>query len=250
MANGEGLDLARNAVSAVLGVASQWLMGDYVAGQGAAEAATAHRVAVAVARVIADAEAGSSPTATFKSRLESVSNQVATTVVPRLVAIRNAQTLEDVRRLIDDAIFEETASYPVGGRVEGLISSGLRLAQAGVVIDIPAEAQGFEFAANQLAGTNYQIEVQSQPLGQSCEIENAVGTVARGLSDRILVRCQSSPGRLSGTIAGLVAPGLELTNGADRLSIPLGASSFRFDTQISPDVAFDVQISEQPAGQF
>jgi len=250
MADGAGLDLARAAVSSLLGLSSQWVMGDYVAGQASPEAAAAHRVAAAVARVMADVESGADQSASLQSRLEAVSNGVAATVLPRLAAIKSAPTLEDVRQMIDDAIFEETASYAVAGSVQGLGASGLKLAQAGVVIDIGADAQRFEFPAKQPSGAAYQVSIAAQPAGQSCAIDNGQGTVTADLIDRITVRCQSTPGQLSGTIAGLAAPGLELANGAQTLSIPLGASSFRFETPINAGEAFNLQVAQQPAAQF
>jgi DNA-binding beta-propeller fold protein YncE len=254
MADGAGLDLARIAVSSLLGLSPQWLMGDYVAGQATPEAAAAHRVAVAVARLMADVESGADPAASLQSRLEAVSNGVAATLLPRLEAIKRAPALADVRRMIDDAIFEETASYAVAGSVQGLGASGLKLAQAGVVIDIVADAKGFEFPAKQPSGAAYQVSIAAQPAGQSCAIDNGQGTVTADLGDRIAVRCQSTPGRLSGTIAGLAAPGLglelELANGAQRLSIPLGATSFRFETPINAGEAFSLQVAQQPAAQF
>jgi hypothetical protein len=54
---------------------------------------------------------------------------------------------------------------------------------------------------------------------------------------------------VAGTIKGLSANGLVLKdNGADDITVPLGASSFQFPVQISPGGAYDVQVGAQPAG--
>jgi len=124
------------------------------------------------------------------------------------------------------------------------------LAQGGELIELTAGAQSFAFPVPLPAGSRYQLSIVSQPAAQTCEIDQASGDVIRDLADRILVRCQSTPGRLSGTISGLSAPGLELASGAELISVPMGASSFRFETPIAAGSPFLVEISKHPAAQF
>jgi hypothetical protein len=54
---------------------------------------------------------------------------------------------------------------------------------------------------------------------------------------------------VAGTIKGLSASGLVLKdNGADNITVAMGASSFQFPSQISPGGSYDVQVAAQPAG--
>lgn len=66
----------------------------------------------------------------------------------------------------------------------------------------------------------------------------------------VLSGCGGSSGYIvAGTIKGLSASGLMLKdNGADVITVAMGASSFQFPAQISPGGSYDVQVAAQPAG--
>jgi hypothetical protein len=54
---------------------------------------------------------------------------------------------------------------------------------------------------------------------------------------------------LSGTVSGLVNPGLALENKGTTLSIPVGSTSYMFPNKISVTTEFNIQIKTQPAFQ-
>jgi hypothetical protein len=58
----------------------------------------------------------------------------------------------------------------------------------------------------------------------------------------------SSDYKVGGNIAGLIAPGLVLTNGSDSVSPAANASAFSFPTALPTGTSFDVSIKTQPSG--
>jgi len=54
---------------------------------------------------------------------------------------------------------------------------------------------------------------------------------------------------ITGTISGLTYGGLELTNGADRVVVPAGATSYRFSQSIDYGNEYTVVIAKQPLHQ-
>lgn len=55
---------------------------------------------------------------------------------------------------------------------------------------------------------------------------------------------------LSGTVNGLTATGLQITNGYESLTIPANATSFAFNGQLLETQAFSVLITTQPTNQL
>ena len=54
---------------------------------------------------------------------------------------------------------------------------------------------------------------------------------------------------LSGTVSGLVNPGLVLINKGETLSIPVGSTSYMFPNKIAVTTEFNIQVRTQPAFQ-
>jgi YVTN family beta-propeller protein len=250
MVSGLSLEAARRAVALDLAITETLLMSDYVGGADTPERQSVHRLAVALAELIGTLEAKAGPNAALRSRFEALSSQFATTVLPRVADISAAPSLAAARAIVDDAIDEQSATWPVAGTIEGLVANGLKLTQGGESIELAAAAKAFSFAQPLRAGASYQIGILSQPSGQSCSIDQAAGTVSADLDQRIVVRCLLTPGQLSGTVSGLAAPGLVLANGASELPIPMGAASFRFETAINAGSNYEVRVAQHPAAQF
>ncbi|MDB4938741.1 MAG: hypothetical protein JWP87_5713 [Labilithrix sp.] len=143
-----------------------------------------------------------------------------------------------------------TNTYTAGGSISGLAGTGLVL-QNNAAGDLPLNANGSFAFAPQLDGTGYAITVKTQPTSrsQTCTVTNGTGTIA-GANAAVTVACTTNTYTVSGTITGLTAAGLVLTdNGVDDKSLANGATAFTFATSIASGNSYAVAVKTQPAGR-
>ncbi len=153
-----------------------------------------------------------------------------------------------------------TASYPLGGTVSGLTSSGLVLASNGQTVSVSSGAASFVFGTPLSLSTSYAVTVQTQPAGMTCSVSNGSGSVS-GPVNSISVTCGGQPTFfLGGIVVGgsLVRPyidGLVLASGAqtaviDTLQAGLhpGRYEFRFPIAMTSGTPYSVYVLTQPPG--
>ena len=143
-----------------------------------------------------------------------------------------------------------TNSYSIGGSISGLSQSGLILTDnAGNALTVSSGATSFTFSTQLSYGAPYAIAVSTQPTGESCSVSSGSGTVT-GTVTSVSITCTTNTYSIGGTISGLTASGLSLTdNGGNTLSVNAGASSFDFSTQLAYGATYAVAVSTQPTGQ-
>ena len=145
-----------------------------------------------------------------------------------------------------------TQAYTIGGTIGCLAGSGLRLSlNSGLqTLDIAAGAASFTFPTAVADGTPYDVEIDTQPGGQTCTLASNTGTVSGADVTSIAVVCATTPAAYSvgGSISGLDADGLRLSlnNGAQTLDVAAGATGFVFPTALADGSAYDVEIDAQP----
>jgi hypothetical protein len=144
-----------------------------------------------------------------------------------------------------------TNTYSVSASVTGLSGSGLILTLNGGN-PTSASTNGTTYNLGSLAsGTKYAVAVLTQPStpSQSCTV-TAPGTVIAGAAVTVAVACSTLSYSVGGTVSGLTGSGLLLTNSdnGDTVSIPVGATSFKFPTPVPSGQAFNVgQPTVQPS---
>ena len=94
-------------------------------------------------------------------------------------------------------------------------------------LEIKAGATSFTFGPILGEGVGYDVTAPDQPAGQLCTVANGTGTAGTANISNVVVTCSNETFNVGGTISGLTAPGLVLSNGSDTLSVPAGASSSR-----------------------
>lgn len=74
----------------------------------------------------------------------------------------------------------EVQLYALGGSVSGLPAgaTGLRLANAGVTIDVPAGSANFTFGAVLTGNGRYEIAIAAQPRGHACRMVDGAGAAS------------------------------------------------------------------------
>jgi hypothetical protein len=145
---------------------------------------------------------------------------------------------------------------PLQGSISGLNKSGLVLINksTGEKLTVLAGDAGFSFT--KLAGVDEQFDIQidTQPVGAKCDIASNTGKANVYTYNRIVVSCSSNPWTLGGTITGLIGKGLVLANGSDTVAIlpPAVAGTpvkFTFPNKVADGAPFGATVLLQPEGQ-
>jgi N-acetylneuraminic acid mutarotase len=152
------------------------------------------------------------------------------------------------------AVFCTTTTVPVllGGSVIGLSAGGLVLANGPTTVAVPANATSFTFGSILQTGGAYSVTVQTQPAGLSCAVTNGSGTAGTSAITAPAVTCTPSVVprfTLSGSVTGLSAPGLVLSNGTPTVTVAAGATSFTFGSVLVAGSSYNVAVRTQPTGQ-
>jgi uncharacterized repeat protein (TIGR03803 family) len=139
-------------------------------------------------------------------------------------------------------------AFPLGGTIQGLVASGLILANGSTTLAVPSGAQNFTFPAALAFGGSYDVTVSTQPTDFFCKISASSGTMPANGVTNIVVTCFASAFTLGGTIQGLTGSGLILANGSATVTVPSGASTFTFPTLVAFGSSYDVTVRTQPTG--
>lgn len=143
------------------------------------------------------------------------------------------------------------ASFTVGGIIDRLAYPGLVLANGSDTVAPEATATTFAFAKGVDYGTSYDVTVKTQPAHQTCAIPNGKDTAGRLATINILVSCSTNAYAIGGTVTGLTAEGLVLTNGSTggTLVVLKDSTTFTFlNNPVTYGNTFGVTVLTQPAG--
>lgn len=139
--------------------------------------------------------------------------------------------------------------FTVGGTVSGLNGTVELSLNAGAPL-VVANDGGFGFVATLANGTAYEVTLLQQPVGQTCALANASGTIAAANITDIAVTCVDDLYTVGGTVSGFAGGSLELQlNDADLLEIP-GNGAFTFATTLVNGAPYEIAVTTQPAGQI
>jgi D-alanyl-D-alanine dipeptidase len=145
-----------------------------------------------------------------------------------------------------------TETYAVGGSVSGL-ASGQTVTVANVSgLSASFSANGtYTFVANVPGGANYSLSISAQPVGQTCSISNASGTIAGAGVSNVTVNCVNILYTVGGTVSGL-ANGQNVTVAdASGVSARFSANgAYTFVANVSSGATFNLSVTAQPVGQI
>jgi hypothetical protein len=142
--------------------------------------------------------------------------------------------------------------YSIGGTVAGFAAQGLQLQEryTGQVINIAADG-AFVFPTLVADGSAFSVEVHRQPElpRQTCTVAAGSGTIATANVASVDVQCSTNTYAVGGTLRGLIAGSVTLTNnGGDNLTLAADGS-FAFGTTLADFSAYEVAVLTQPALQ-
>ncbi len=107
---------------------------------------------------------------------------------------------------------------------------------------------GFAFPTQITSGSEYRVDVKTQPAGplQACSVQNGSGTVADRDIENIVVTCALRQFTIGGTISNLRGSRIVITNnGTDELR-PTASGPFTFPTALVTGSPYDVRIGSLP----
>ena len=139
----------------------------------------------------------------------------------------------------------------VGGTLSGLSTGATVVLQNNGDDKLTLSRNGaFTFGTVVLAGDTYSVTVLTQPVGQTCSVANASGTIDTNADDvnSVSVTCAVTAS-LGGTVSGLAA-GTSVTLSNAGVSLAIAANGpFAFAGTLPDGTAYNVTVVTQPAGQ-
>jgi hypothetical protein len=142
------------------------------------------------------------------------------------------------------------ASFTIGGTVAGLSAGNTVVLQNGADTTMTVAGNTSFFSAAPVAsGLTYEVTVRTQPVGQTCTVNNGSGTVTSANVGNVSVVCSTNTYKISVTVADLTGAGLVLQdNGADNLAINASGAAY-FATAVANGLPYKATVLAQPAGQ-
>lgn len=138
-------------------------------------------------------------------------------------------------------------SYNIGGTVSGLYSGeSVTLSNDGNSISVNTDSS-FTFSNQIPYESNYNVTVQTQPLGQTCAVMNGSGTVGSGDINNITVTCVNNEYTVGGKVTGLKGTMTLTLNGSEHIIV--GNGDFTFITKLFYQSKYSVAAST-PIGQI
>jgi hypothetical protein len=114
----------------------------------------------------------------------------------------------------------------------------------------PPPVVNWQFAKQIEYGDVYNVSVKTNPPHQNCSVTQPFNTDSAGhlASINIPVNCSLQQHLLGGTITGLTADGLVLTNGSNTFTAPNGATGFTFAGTVQFGDTYGVTVLTNPTG--
>ncbi len=136
----------------------------------------------------------------------------------------------------------------LAGSVFGVSKTGLVLINNSNGEKLPVEPGQSIFAFTKLLSNdeNFDVTVFSAPDNADCTVSNGKGMTGSFNITTVVVGCITKTHELGGTISGLNTGGLVLVNGADRVEVAAGATTFTM-AKVAEGAPYGVTILAQPS---
>jgi hypothetical protein len=179
----------------------------------------------------------------------TLAQRVQTAVTAFAASTKNACGVAPSSALLSALALRNTPQrffFPIGGGFSNIFGAGLVLSIDGATpLTIDSNAP-FTFPALFANGYHYDVEVMTQPPGQTCTMSTNTGTVASANVSNVSVDCELSGTAypLSYEVTGLTGSGLLLTDGFATAGASNGASAFQALAAGSP---YTISVLTQPS---
>ncbi len=142
-------------------------------------------------------------------------------------------------------------AYPISGTVSGLNGPGLTLVNGADSVAVPINATSFMLPP--VAYTSpYAVTVANNPPppGLTCTVSNGSGIMPAAPVTNVSVTCSDIAYTLGGTITGLSASNLVLTDGSQDVTVSANAAMFSFLQPVAYTSPYTVSVKTQPVGEL
>src|SRR6202453_1940843 len=140
--------------------------------------------------------------------------------------------------------------YNVAVTVTGLAAGGVTLQDNGANTHSTSANGPFNFNQTVASGSGYAVTVASEPLGQTCTVNNGTGTVQSSNVTNVGVVCVSNLYTVGGTLSGLLAGrSIVLQDNGGSSTVVSANGAFVFATPVASGSGYAVTILTQPVGQ-
>jgi hypothetical protein len=141
-----------------------------------------------------------------------------------------------------------SGNLQLAGAVGGVTMTGLVLINNSNGEKLPVEPGQTIFAFTKLLSNdeNFDVTVLTAPDNANCSVTNGKGMTGAYNVSSVVVSCIIKTHALGGTISGLDANGLVLVNGADKVTVNAGATSFDL-AKVAEGAPYGVTILTQPS---
>jgi len=148
-----------------------------------------------------------------------------------------------------------TASATVSGTITGLSGgTSVQLLNNGGDATVFSANGSFSFAHHIQSGNTYNVTVGTQPIGETCNVTNATGTIDNNGDAVVNVLVACSANISSNNIVFGIATGIPantsvtlLNNGTDTVTVSTNGS-FAFPTALATGASYSVSISSNLTG--
>lgn len=140
-----------------------------------------------------------------------------------------------------------TNEYTVGGTISGLTGTLSLLNNGSDALTTSTDGH-FTFTAPITDGGSYAVTVQSDPIDQTCTVNNASGTINGANVTNVNVTCSTNAYTVGGTVSGLSGTVVLQNNGTNATSMSSNGS-FTFSTSIAQGSTYAVTVQTQPSTQ-
>jgi hypothetical protein len=145
--------------------------------------------------------------------------------------------------------------FSLGGTITGLETSGLVIANGSSSVAVTVNSTSFTLPDPVAFGSAYTLTVVSQPIGLTCSFSSggnvaaSAGTMpAHAVANTALV-CSPQSFALGGSVSGLVAGSVVLTDTTDIVTVSVaGSQTFTLPTPVAFGTPYALMVRTQPAG--
>jgi streptogramin lyase len=140
-------------------------------------------------------------------------------------------------------------SFTLGGTIAGLTQSGMTLTNGSDTLSVAANATSFTMPTPVAYTSPYNVQVQSNPAGETCSVNNGTSTMPAAAITNVAVICSVNAFTVGGTVSGLTASGLVLLDsGGGATTIAANATQFTMQAGVAYGASYDVTVGTQPYG--
>ncbi len=145
--------------------------------------------------------------------------------------------------------------FTLGGTISGLTTAGLVITNSADTVSPAANATTFTMPIAVDFNANYTLAVATQPIGLTCSfgsgnsVTASSGTMPASNVTNTALACSSQSFVLGGSVTGLTAGSVVLTDGTDTITVSAsGSLNFTMPTAIAYGSQYALTVQTQPTG--